>query len=41
MVLPLIICVCMFVMLMLGGIWLGYRVYYQARAACCANSARR
>jgi tight adherence protein C len=26
---PVIICICLFTMLMLGGIWLGYRVYYR------------
>jgi len=29
MLLPVIICFCLFVMLMLGGVWVGYRVYYR------------
>jgi len=29
MVYPLLVCLCLFAMMMLGGAWLGYRVYYR------------
>ncbi len=29
MVLPVVVCFCLFAMLMLSGVWLGYRVYYR------------